>query len=139
LFGVYSHIVLGLRRKMMMSQKLFIIANLIYMSHTFTFPKYFLHTFSISKLMFSKKVDIRPSLDDIERISYGQAAKRRGVGSRAVPHRLNAEERREWVIAKKRRYLALKGSGWRKERGDSPIANIYRNYCDAVGVPCIRF
>ena len=31
----------------------------------------------------------RPSLDDIERISKGQAAKSRGVGSRQVPHRLN--------------------------------------------------
>lgn len=31
----------------------------------------------------------RPSLDDIERISKGLAAKTRGVGSRQVPHRLN--------------------------------------------------
>ena len=74
---------------------------------------------------------------NILRISYGQAARRRGVGSRAVPHRLNAAERKEWDLAKERRYLQLRGTGWRKERGDSPLANIYRNYCDAVAVPCI--
>lgn len=59
------------------------------------------------------------------------------MGSRAVPHRLNTAERKEWDLAKKRRYLLLRGTGWRKERGDSPLANIYRNYCDAVAVPCI--
>ena len=80
---------------------------------------------------------IRPSIDDVERISKGLAAKRRGTGSRAVPHRLNAEERIEWEIAKKKKYLVLSGSGWRKERGDSPLANIYRQYCDAVDIPCI--
>lgn len=80
---------------------------------------------------------VRPSLDDIERISYGQAAKKRGVGSRVVPHRLNEAERKEWDLAKKRRFVSLRGTGWRKERGDSPLANIYRNYCDAVNMPCI--
>jgi hypothetical protein len=40
-------------------------------------------------------------------------------------------------LAKKRRFLLLRGTGWRKERGDSPLANIYRNYCDACAVPCI--
>lgn len=84
-----------------------------------------------------KAMKIRPSLDDIERISYGQAAKRRGTGSRAVPHRLNELERKEWNLAKKRRYLLLRGTGWRKERGDSPLANIYRNYCDSVCIPCV--
>lgn len=85
----------------------------------------------------SKKDGIRPSLDDVERISRGQAAKKRGVGSRAVPHRLNTAERKEWDLAKERRYVSLRGTGWRKKRGDSPLANIYRNYCDAVGIPCI--
>eukprot|EP01035_Chromulina_nebulosa_P023981 gene23981-31131_t len=96
------------------------------------YPKY---TFR----MMSKKNDIRPTIDDVERISRGQAAKRRGTGSRSIPHRLNAEERIEWEYAKLRRYLNLRGTGWRKERGDSPLANIYRNYCDAVGIPSIRF
>ena len=80
---------------------------------------------------------IRPSIDDVERISKGLAAKKRGTGSRGVPHRLNAEERIEWEIAKKKKYVVLSGSGWRKERGDSPLANIYRQYCDAVDIPCI--
>jgi len=93
----------------------------------------------IKKCFMSKKSNIRPTIDDIERISKGLAARRRGTGARSVPHRLNAEERIEWELAKKRRFLILRGSGWRKERGDSPLANIYRNYCDAVGVPCIRF
>ena len=96
------------------------------------YPKY-------SFRMMSKKNDIRPTIDDVERISRGQAAKRRGTGSRSIPHRLNAEERIEWEYAKLRRYLNLRGTGWRKERGDSPLANIYRNYCDAVGIPSIRY
>ena len=80
---------------------------------------------------------IRPSTDDVERISKGLAAKRRGTGSRSVPHRLNSEERIEWEIAKKKKFLVLRGTGWRKERGDSPLANIYRQYCDATEIPCI--
>lgn len=80
---------------------------------------------------------VRPTLDDVERISRGQAAKRRGTGSRAVPHRLNAAERVEWELAKKRKFLLLRGTGWRKERGASPLANIYRQYCDATMIPCI--
>ena len=84
-----------------------------------------------------KKSDVRPTLDDVERISKGQAAKKRGTGSRGVPHRLNEAERKEWDLAKKRRYLLLRGSGWRKERGDSPLANIYRQFCDAQNILCI--
>ena len=80
---------------------------------------------------------VRPTLDDVERISKGQAAKRRGTGSRAVPHRLNSLERSQWDIAKKKRYLVLRGTGWRRERGDSPLANIYRQFCDSMGIPCI--
>lgn len=36
----------------------------------------------------------RPSLDDVERLSMGQAAKKRGTGSRRVCHRLNEFERK---------------------------------------------
>ncbi len=85
----------------------------------------------------TSKLSIRPVLDDIERLSRGEAAKRRGTGSRQVPHRLNSMERKEWELAKVRRFLMLRGTGYRRERGDSPLANIYRNYCDAVSVPCI--
>lgn len=80
---------------------------------------------------------VRPSLDDVERISRGQAAKKRGTGSRNVPHRLNEMERKEWDLAKKRRYLLVRGTGWRKERGDSPLLNIYRQLCDALEIPSI--
>lgn len=79
----------------------------------------------------------RPTLDDVERISKGQAAKRRGTGSRAVPHRLNESERQQWDLAKKKKFLVLRGTGWRKERGDSPLANIYRQLCDSQNIPCI--
>ena len=85
----------------------------------------------------SRDLSIRPTLDDVERISKGQAAKRRGTGSRQVPHRLNESERKEWDLAKQRKYLLLRGSGWRKERGDSPLANIYRQFCDSTAIPCI--
>ena len=84
-----------------------------------------------SSRLFASKTGVRPSLDDVERISRGDAAKRRGTGSRMVPHRLNQLERKEWVLAKKRRFLLLRGSGYRKERGASPLANIYRQFCDA--------
>lgn len=40
------------------------------------------------------KVKGRPSLDDVERLSRGQAARKRGTGSRAVCHRLNESERK---------------------------------------------
>lgn len=79
----------------------------------------------------------RPSLDDVERISRGQAAKRRGTGSRGVPHRLNQMERAEWDLAKKRRYLMVRGTGYRRERGDSPLINIYRQLCDSLEIPSI--
>lgn len=71
------------------------------------------------------KADFRPSLDDVERISKGEAqtvavlsrlhaqniccthpagdgAKRRGTGSRQVPHRLNADERKQYDLAKQK-------------------------------------
>ena len=35
------------------------------------------------------------------------------------------------------KYLALKGSGYRKERKGSPLANIFRQWCDASALPCI--
>jgi hypothetical protein len=79
----------------------------------------------------------RPSLDDVERISFGKAAKKRGTGSRGVCHRLNADERAEWDLAKKRGYLVLRGTGYRKERKGSPLSNIFRQYCDAKAVPYV--
>ena len=49
-----------------------------------------------------KDASSRPSLDDVERISKGDPAKARGTGSRRIPHRLNAEERQQYEIAKQK-------------------------------------
>lgn len=52
----------------------------------------------------------RPSLDDVDRLSRGEAAKRRGTGSRAVPHRLNEEEMRAFTVSKVRGVLPVWGA-----------------------------
>ena len=98
----------------------------------------FRSSLTLSSIARSTSRAVRPTLDDVERISRGQAAKRRGTGSRAVPHRLNSLERSQWDIAKKKRYLVLRGTGWRRERGDSPLANIYRQFCDSMCVPAVN-
>merc|ERR1719159_1577264 len=79
----------------------------------------------------------RPTLDDVERISYGRPAKKKGTGSRGVPHRLNAAEREDFDRAVRRGVLEVAGSGYRAERRDAPLLNTYRNWCDARGVPMI--
>jgi len=80
----------------------------------------------------------RPSLDDVERLSHGQAAKKRGTGSRNICHRLNEMERKEFDLAKKMGFVQLRGTGYRRERKGSPLANIHRQLCDALGRPCIE-
>lgn len=79
----------------------------------------------------------RPSLDDVERLSRGQAAKHRGTGSRAVPHRLNAEESAEFGRARQKGFVTLRGNGYRRERKGSPLANIWRMWSDASMRPTI--
>ncbi|KAK9832201.1 hypothetical protein WJX74_002645 [Apatococcus lobatus] len=79
----------------------------------------------------------RPTLDDVDRISRGKAAKSRGTGSRNVPHRLNADERKIYELAHKKGFLVTRGSGYRKERKGSPLANIFRQWCDAQARACI--
>ncbi|PSC72005.1 S15 RNA-binding [Micractinium conductrix] len=76
-------------------------------------------------------------MEDVQRISRGDAARARGTGSRAVPHRLNAEERAAFEVARKKWVLALAGSGYRRERKGSPLANLWRQWCDAAGMPCV--
>eukprot|EP01025_Chloroclados_australasicus_P000722 TRINITY_DN10278_c0_g3_i1.p1 TRINITY_DN10278_c0_g3~~TRINITY_DN10278_c0_g3_i1.p1 ORF type:complete len:350 (+),score=27.60 TRINITY_DN10278_c0_g3_i1:60-1052(+) len=83
-----------------------------------------------------KKV-FRPLIDNVERLSKGDGAKKRGTGSRIVPHRLNVDERKMFELAKKNEYLQLKGTGYRKERKGSPLANIWRQWCDAKALPCV--
>eukprot|EP00959_Pyramimonas_sp_CCMP1952_P368609 7721296-Pyramimonas_sp.AAC.1 len=46
------------------------------------------------------KVTGRPTLDDVQRLARGQRAKKRGTGSRGVPHRLNEEELKAFNISK---------------------------------------
>lgn len=68
----------------------------------------------------------------MERLSRGEASKAK-IGSRAVPHRLNADERKAYELAKKRGYLV------RQFRNrEYPLSNTYRNYCDAIGWPNLR-
>lgn len=73
----------------------------------------------------------RPDISDVERISRGEGAKRRGTGSREVPHRLNEAERLAWELAKRRNFVVLSGSGYRRERKGSPLNNSWRQFCDA--------
>lgn len=80
----------------------------------------------------------RPTLEDVERISRGLRARRRGVGSRAVPHRLNLEERRSYDSAKDKGFLETTGEGYRRTRKGTPLPNIYRQYCDAMAVPFVH-
>lgn len=73
----------------------------------------------------------RPALDDVERLSRGQAAKRRGTGSRAVPHRLNAIERKEYEAAARKGYATIDAAG------RIPLYNIWRMWNDARAQPAV--
>jgi len=85
----------------------------------------------------SQRHAARPDVADVERLARGDAAKRRGVGSRDVPHRLNESERAAWELAKRRRHLTLSGTGYRRERKGSPLMNSWRQYADASGWPAV--
>jgi hypothetical protein len=86
----------------------------------------------------SNKVAVcRISRDDVERLSRGQPSKRRGYGSRNVPHRLNEQEREELERAARKGYLTLSGGGNRRTRKGSPLKNIHRQWCDARDRPQI--
>jgi len=74
----------------------------------------------------------RPDKQDVERISWGKPAKKKGVGSRGVPHRLNQEERQLFDAASRSKgFLEVTGSAWRSQRRDAPLLNTYRSWCDA--------
>lgn len=79
----------------------------------------------------------RPTIQDVERISWGKPAKKKGTGSRGVPHRLNEDERRLFDQSRRKGFLEIGGSGWRAERRGSPLVNSYRSLCDARGQVCI--
>ena len=75
----------------------------------------------------------RPTINDVERISWGKPAKKKGTGSRGVPHRLNLDERFLFDNARKKGFLETEGSGWRSQRREAPLLNSYRSLCDARG------
>jgi len=79
----------------------------------------------------------RPDISDVERISWGKPAKRKGTGSRGVPHRLNQEERFLYDQARQKGFLEVAGSAWRSQRREAPLLNTYRSLCDARGKVCI--
>ena len=77
----------------------------------------------------------RPTINDVERISWGKPASKQGkrTGSRGVPHRLNTDERLLFDQARRKGFLEVTGSGWRSQRRDAPLLNTYRSLCDARG------
>ncbi|KAG7342226.1 hypothetical protein IV203_007318 [Nitzschia inconspicua] len=75
----------------------------------------------------------RPDVNDVERISFGKPSKKKGTGSRGVPHRLNLDERFLFDKARRKGFLEVEGSGWRAQRRDAPLLNTYRSLCDARG------
>jgi len=80
----------------------------------------------------------RANLDDVENLSYGRGAKKkRGTGSRFTCHRLNRDERRVFDQSKRDGFLTVRGTGYRKNRGGSPIWNTFRQRCDALAKPCV--
>ena len=82
---------------------------------------------------------MRPTLDDVESLSRGKRSRNRRSGSRATPHRLIESERKAFEVSKRNGFVSLRGSGWRKERGASPLLNTYRQRCDAEAKSTISF
>lgn len=79
----------------------------------------------------------RISRDDVDRLSRGQPSKRKGYGSRNVPHRLNEPELAELDRAASKGYLTVTGTGNRRPRKGSPLLNSHRQWCDARAKPQI--
>mmetsp|Transcript_152883 Transcript_152883/g.292808 ORF Transcript_152883/g.292808 Transcript_152883/m.292808 type:complete len:328 (+) Transcript_152883:90-1073(+) len=79
----------------------------------------------------------RPTMDDVDRISWGKPAKKKGTGSRGCPHRLNDEERGLYDIGRNKGFVEIGGSGWRRARSGWPLVNTYRSWCDARSKPAI--
>jgi hypothetical protein len=79
----------------------------------------------------------RPTISDVEKISWGMPASKKGkrTGSRGVPHRLNEDERRLFDQARRQGFLQVRGSSWRSQRRDAPLLNSYRSLMDARGRP----
>ena len=87
--------------------------------------------------MRSLRTTVRPTLSDVQRLSQGNAATRRGIGSRQVPHRLNSQERTSFEVAQQRGFAVVIGTGVRRERHGSPLLNILRQRADALCEPLV--
>eukprot|EP00965_Chrysotila_dentata_P120080 3971983-Pleurochrysis_carterae.AAC.1 len=48
-----------------------------------------------------------------------------------------ADERKLFDLARRKGFVEIEGSGWRRQRSDAPLVNTYRNWCDAKGEPAI--
>lgn len=79
----------------------------------------------------------RPDKQDVERISWGKPAKKKGTGSRGVPHRLNQDDRKLFDQSRAKGFLEVLGSAWRSQRRDAPLVNTWRSWCDACAQPSI--
>ncbi|MEY4245874.1 MAG: hypothetical protein RLZZ245_3459 [Verrucomicrobiota bacterium] len=69
----------------------------------------------------------RPSKDDVERLSRGDATRAK-IGSRRIGHRLTQKERELFEAAKRRGFLKIPVTGARQN-----LTNIYRLWCAAEG------
>lgn len=74
---------------------------------------------------------------DVEKISWGKPAKKKGTGSRGVPHRLNQDEREAFDRARRKGFLEVSGSAWRSQRRDAPLINTHRSLSDARARPAV--
>lgn len=72
-----------------------------------------------------------PDKDDIQKLSKGKPTRGK-IGSRRIGHRLTQKERILFEAAKRNGFLKLPLSGARPN-----VANIYRLWCQAEGLPCV--
>eukprot|EP00566_Odontella_aurita_P011276 CAMPEP_0113556824 /NCGR_PEP_ID=MMETSP0015_2-20120614/17458_1 /TAXON_ID=2838 /ORGANISM="Odontella" /LENGTH=412 /DNA_ID=CAMNT_0000458197 /DNA_START=235 /DNA_END=1473 /DNA_ORIENTATION=- /assembly_acc=CAM_ASM_000160 len=77
----------------------------------------------------------RITRDDVERLSRGQPAKKKRYGDKNVPHKLNGKDRGAFDRAARHGYVTLEGTGYRRGRKGSALANIHRQWCDARAKP----
>ena len=122
----------------MLSTRLIYVSSFASFSQSHPYRHFGSSRLQMAASFWSPRMDCwRPDVQDVERISFGKPAKRKGTGSRGVPHRLNSEERLLYDMARTKGILVVAGSAWRSERRDAPLLNTYRSLCDAKGKVCI--
>jgi hypothetical protein len=82
---------------------------------------------------------VRPTLEDVERLAQGEGTRRRGIGSRRVPHRLNLKERASYELALRTGFALMDGTGHRRHAfaAGAPLLNIMRQRADALALPLV--